>query len=193
MCDVGYISLYTLDLMCKIIMLEKVKFRMFLRLGGDGMREEKENGKRSLVRISDKLAVFSINGELSLTQKRILKAAGKFFGFLLICSIVSRGIYSAKLPQISTDYGVNMTLGHKKIKIKDVVKIGKKYYITGKNFTESSKISLDDELLSTTYLTPELLGLNEKVDKEDVPKLKVSQIDSKDNTILSSINSLEEL
>lgn len=87
----------------------------------------------------------------------------------------------------------NMTLGHKKIKIKDVVKIGKKYYITGKNFTESSKISLDDELLSTTYLTPELLGLNEKVDKEDVPKLKVSQIDSKDNTILSSINSLEEL
>lgn len=87
----------------------------------------------------------------------------------------------------------NMTMGHKKIKINDVVKIGSKYYITGKNFTESSKVSLEGKVLSTTYLTPELLGLNEKVDKEDIPKLKVSQIDSKDNTILSSINSLEEL
>ena len=32
-----------------------------------------------------------------------------------------------------------------------------------------------------------------EVKKEDVPKLQVSQIDSKDNTILSTINSLEEL
>ena len=88
---------------------------------------------------------------------------------------------------------VNMTMGHKKIRIKDVIKIGEKYYITGKNFTECSRITLDGELLSTSYLTPELLSLNEKVSKEDVPKLKVSQIDNKDNTILSTINSLEEL
>lgn len=88
---------------------------------------------------------------------------------------------------------INMTMGHKKIKIKDVIKIGEKYYITGENFTECSKVSLDGELLSTSYLTPELLSLNDKVSKEDVPKLQVSQIDNKDNTILSTINSLEEL
>lgn len=88
---------------------------------------------------------------------------------------------------------INMTMGHKKIKINDVVKIGEKYYITGENFTECSKVSLDGELLSTSYLTPELLSLNDKVSKEDVPKLQVSQIDNKDNTILSTINSLEEL
>ena len=86
-----------------------------------------------------------------------------------------------------------MTMGHKKIKIKDVIKIGEKYYITGENFTECSKVTLDGELLSTSYLTPELLSLNDKVSKEDVPKLQVSQIDNKDNTILSTINSLEEL
>ena len=88
---------------------------------------------------------------------------------------------------------INMTMGHKKIKINDVIKIVEKYYITGENFTECSKVSLDGELLSTSYLTPELLSLNDKVSKEDVPKLQVSQIDNKDNTILSTINSLEEL
>lgn len=87
----------------------------------------------------------------------------------------------------------NMTMGHKKIKIEDVVKIGTKYYIRGQNFTESSKVSLNGKVLKTVYLTPELLGLSEEVKKEDVPKLQVSQIDSKDNTILSTINSLEEL
>ena len=82
---------------------------------------------------------------------------------------------------------------YKKIKIEDVVKIGTKYYIRGQNFTESSKVSLNGKVLKTVYLTPELLGLSEEVKKEDVPKLQVSQIDSKDNTILSTINSLEEL
>lgn len=88
---------------------------------------------------------------------------------------------------------MNTRLGFRKIKINDIVKIGSKYYITGENFTEYSSVSLDGKVLKTTYLSPTLLGLNEKVDPEDVSKLEVSQVDPKDDTVLSSINSLEEL
>lgn len=87
----------------------------------------------------------------------------------------------------------NMTLGFRKIKIDGIVKIGNKYYITGENFTEHSSVSLEGKVLKTTYLSPTMLALNQKVDQQDVSKLEVSQVDSKDDTVLSSINSLEEL
>ncbi len=88
---------------------------------------------------------------------------------------------------------INMTMGHSKIKIKDIVKIGDNYYIRGENFTEHSSVSLDGKLLDTVYLSPTLLGLTEEIDVDDVSKLQVSQIDTKDDTILTTINSLEEL
>lgn len=88
---------------------------------------------------------------------------------------------------------INMTMGHSKIKIKDIVKIGDSYYIRGENFTEHSSVSLDGKLLDTVYLSPTLLGLTEAIDPEDASKLQVSQIDTKDNAILTTINSLEEL
>ena len=47
--------------------------------------------------------------------------------------------------------------------------------------------------MSTIYLSPTLLGLQEKIDPEDVDKLEVSQTDKKDDTILSTITSQEEL
>ena len=98
-------------------------------------------------------------------------------------------VFGGKNPYKAT----KMTMGHKKIKIKDIVKVGDEYYIRGENFTEHSSVSLDGEVLKTVYLNPNLLGLQEKVDKEDVSKLEVSQIDTKDDTVLSTINSLEEL
>jgi phosphoglycerol transferase MdoB-like AlkP superfamily enzyme len=88
---------------------------------------------------------------------------------------------------------VNMRMGYKDIKIKDIVKIGGSYYIRGENFTEHSTISLDGKVLKTIYLSPTLLGLQEKVDPDDVSKLQVSQIDTKDDTILSTIGGQEEL
>lgn len=86
----------------------------------------------------------------------------------------------------------NMTMGYKKIKIDKIVKIGDDYYIKGKNFTEHSTVSMDGKVLKTIYLSPTLLGLQESIDPEDVSKLQVSQIDTKDDTILTTINSNEQ-
>ena len=78
-----------------------------------------------------------------------------------------------------------LKMGIKDIKIKDIVKIGQDYYIKGQNFTEYSKISLDGEVLDTVYLGPTILGLKEKVDPEDISRMKISQVE-KNKEILST-------
>ncbi len=88
---------------------------------------------------------------------------------------------------------VDMKMGHKLISIKDVVKIGDRYYIRGKNFTERSIISLDGKQLSTVYLSPTLLALNERVEPEDVERLEVSQVDKSEEEILTTVGANEEL
>lgn len=88
---------------------------------------------------------------------------------------------------------IDMKMGHKTIKIKDLVKIGDRYYIRGKNFTERSIISIDGKQLSTVYLSPTLLALNETVDPEDIGKLEVSQVDKSKETILTTVGANEEL
>ena len=88
---------------------------------------------------------------------------------------------------------VDMKMGHKKISIKDVVKIGDRYYIRGKNFTERSIISLDGRQLSTVYLSPTLLALNEDIDPSDIGKLQVSQVDKSEEEILTTVGANEEL
>ncbi|WP_312353032.1 LTA synthase family protein, partial [Aminipila sp.] len=47
---------------------------------------------------------------------------------------------------------INLQMGIKPIKIKEIVRIGDKLYIKGENFTEYSKISLDGEILKTIFL-----------------------------------------
>ena len=79
-----------------------------------------------------------------------------------------------------------MKMGVKDIRISKVVKIGDKYYIKGKNFTESSRISLEGKILKTIYLGSTVLGLQEEVDPLDVSKMKVSQFDKEDKEILST-------
>ncbi len=71
----------------------------------------------------------------------------------------------------------DMKMGIREIKIDEVVQIGEKLYIKGKNFTENSKVSLDGKVLKTIYLGPNILGLLEEVDQEDVSRMKVSQVD----------------
>ena len=88
---------------------------------------------------------------------------------------------------------VDMKMGHKSIKIRDLVKIGDRYYLRGDNFTERSIISMDGKQLSTVYLSPTLLALNETIDPQDVDKLEVSQVDKSKETILTTVGANEEL
>lgn len=91
-------------------------------------------------------------------------------------------IYGGKNPFTASD----MKMGVKDIRITDVVKIGEKYYIKGENFTQYSKVTLDGRELSTIYLGENVLGLLEDVDPEDAVNMKVSQIETKSNEILST-------
>ena len=77
-------------------------------------------------------------------------------------------------------------MGIKDIVIEGVTKVGDKYYIKGKNFTEYSKITLNGKVLETIYLNPTLLGLLEEVDPEDAENMKVSQIDKSNKDIIST-------
>ncbi len=90
-------------------------------------------------------------------------------------------IYGGTVPFKKTD----MKMGIKEIKIDKIVQIGDRYYIKGENFTEYSKISLDGKVLNTIYLGPTILGLREKVNPEDVERMKISQVE-KNNEILST-------
>lgn len=80
----------------------------------------------------------------------------------------------------------NMKMGIRKIKIDEVVNVGAKYYIKGKNFTEFSKVTLDGEQLKTIYLSSNLLGLLEEVDPDEAVNMKVSQIDRSSKEIIST-------
>lgn len=91
-------------------------------------------------------------------------------------------IYGGTSPFEAT----NLKMGVKDIKIKEVVKIGDRYYIKGQNFTQYSKVTLDGKTLKTIYLGESVLGLLEEVDPEDAPNMKVSQIENKSKEILST-------
>lgn len=88
---------------------------------------------------------------------------------------------------------VDMKMGHKNIAIRDLMKIGDRYYIRGENFTERSIISIEGHQLSTVYLSPTLLALNEEINPKDIDKLEVSQVDKSKETILTTVGANEEL
>lgn len=91
-------------------------------------------------------------------------------------------IYGGKNPFKASD----MKMGIHTIKIDKVVNVAGKYYIKGQNFTEQSKVNLNGKTLKTVYLSPNLLGLQEDVDPEDAKKMKISQIDKSNDTIIST-------
>lgn len=90
-------------------------------------------------------------------------------------------IYGGKSPFKRSD----MQMGVKPITVDEIVQIGDKYYLKGKNFTEYSKINLDGKILKTIYLSPTVLGLLEEVDPTSVSRMKVSQVE-KNEEILST-------
>ena len=79
----------------------------------------------------------------------------------------------------------DLKMGLRDIRIDKIVKIGSRYYIKGQNFTQYSYVTLDGEKLDTTFLSPTLLALEQKVDPNAAGELKVSQIEKYD-TILST-------
>ncbi len=91
-------------------------------------------------------------------------------------------MYGGKNPFEPTD----MKMGVREIKIDEVIKIGEKYYIKGQNFNEYSKVTLDGKPLKTIYLGTNILGLLEDVDPEDSVNMKVSQVETKTNEIMST-------
>lgn len=165
--------------------------------------------------IWDNIGLPKVDGNLKAYEAgaRLLEdagivAQGAIFDYQQTANRVNKKDYLRKLKAISYDemYGnnfvfggkrpykkTNMKMGFKDIKAEKIVKIGGSYYITGQNFTESSSFSLNGKILNTIYLSPELIGLKEKLDPKDIKKLKVSQIDRKENSILTTINTLEEL
>lgn len=91
-------------------------------------------------------------------------------------------IYGGKNPFKPTD----LQMGVNDITIDEVVKIGDKYYIKGKNFTQYSKVTLNGKELNTIYLGENVLGLLDDVDPGDAVNMKVSQIENKSGEILST-------
>lgn len=79
-----------------------------------------------------------------------------------------------------------MKMGVKRVKIDKIVSIGGRFYIKGENFTEYSKVTMNGAPLSTIYLGPTLLGLQEEVEIEKAKDMKVSQIDKSNKEIIST-------
>lgn len=93
----------------------------------------------------------------------------------------NRYLYEGKSGYSST----NLQMGIDRIYIDKIVKIDKKYYIKGNNFTPYSKVSLNGKVLNTIYLDPTRLGLLEEIDPALSGELKISQVE-KGNKILST-------
>ena len=91
-------------------------------------------------------------------------------------------LYGGRSPFLPTD----LKMGVRDIVIQDIVEIGGKYYLKGENFTQYSKVTLRGELLNTVYLGPTVLGLQDKADPEDIPEMKVSQVEKNNKEILST-------
>jgi len=98
-------------------------------------------------------------------------------------------VFKGENPIKPTD----MKMGHRQIKIDEIIRIGNRYYIRGDNFTERSIISLKGKQLKTVYLSPTLIALNEKVEPEDIENLEVAQVDKSEEKTLTIVGANEEL
>jgi hypothetical protein len=76
-------------------------------------------------------------------------------------------------------------MGYRPIKVEKIVEVAGDYYISGGGFTPFSKVTLDGDVLKTTYVGPNVLKLEEQVDPGRADDMKVSQVE-KYNAILST-------
>lgn len=82
---------------------------------------------------------------------------------------------------------INMKMGVRPIDIYGTFKIGEQVYVKGRNFTPFSKVNIDGEIISTSFYSPEILGINEPLDDKEIKKIKISQVE-KNKEILSTTN-----
>lgn len=78
-----------------------------------------------------------------------------------------------------------MRLGINKIRVTAIEKKRGEYFIRGENFTPSSKVNLKGKLLDSAYIDPTTIQLAEKIEPEDLPKVRISQAKN-DGTILTT-------
>ncbi len=90
-------------------------------------------------------------------------------------------IYDGKMPYERT----KMRMGIKNIRITDAFTIENHVYIKGQNFTPYSVLTVNGELIDTTYLDTKTLRVPDGTDISDLSKLKISQVE-KYSTVLST-------
>ncbi len=90
-------------------------------------------------------------------------------------------IFGGKTPYKTTA----MKMGVKPIKIKSTFTIGETVYVKGENFTPYSKVNLDGKIISTSYYSPEILGINDELTEQELKRIKISQVE-KNKEILST-------
>ncbi len=91
-------------------------------------------------------------------------------------------LYDGQSPYLPT----RLKMGVRDIVIHDIVEIAGRYYLKGENFTQYSKVTLRGQLLDTVYLGPTVLSLRDPASPEDIPDMKVSQVEKKNGEILST-------
>lgn len=89
-------------------------------------------------------------------------------------------VYGGVVPYKPTD----MKMGILDIKITDAFELGGHKYIKGENFTPYSKVTIDGEILHTTFLDSSTLRVPDGTDISDLSKLKISMVE-KNKAILS--------
>lgn len=66
--------------------------------------------------------------EILKKQKKILTAFGLFLAFMFACTLISRAVYSSKLPQVSVDTPRRMAIGHN-VDAEGIVHQGREYAV----------------------------------------------------------------
>ncbi|WP_206460106.1 LTA synthase family protein [Anaerovorax sp. IOR16] len=90
-------------------------------------------------------------------------------------------VYNGDVPYERID----MRMGIKNIRITDAFTIENHVYIKGENFTPYSVLTIDGELIDTTYLDTKTLRVPDGTDISNLSKLKISQVE-KYSTVLST-------
>lgn len=68
-----------------------------------------------------------------------------------------------------------MRFGVNKIRVTAIEQRHGEYFIRGENFTPASKVNLKGKLLDSAYIDPTKIQLAEKIEPEDLPKIRISQ------------------
>jgi hypothetical protein len=91
-------------------------------------------------------------------------------------------VYNGENPYPATD----LIMGTDDVVFDRIWETDQYYYIIGNNFTKWSKVYIDDEKVSTTYLSSRLLRIKKKTMEEGSHTLVVNQVGSSESIFRSS-------